>query len=410
MSLSLRIRLSAMMFLEFFVWGAWLPVLAVYIMDTPEKGGLGMSADQKGMLYGLLAFASIFMPMIAGQLTDRLVPTQVFLALAHLVGGAGLLYAAGAQSYWPLFWGLLIWSVTYAPTLSLVNSLSFSHLRDAEREFGPIRVFGTIGWIAAGWVLWMWRTGREISGNDCLYLAGGAAMVMGLFCFFLPHTPPARSGVSPWAFLKALQLLKNPRIAVFLLISFVVGTELPFYFNLTGNFLEDIGTQKENTSRVMSIGQMAEILTMLALPFFLKKYGPRKTLFLGILAWPVRYLIFAIGQPYELVVASIALHGICFVFFFVVAFIYIDSVASADIKGSAQGLLTLVIYGFGMWLGSLFTGFVEKSFTSATGDVDWSKVFLVPTVLTTLCAIVLMATFPRGSMKDVAGAAPEPAV
>jgi nucleoside transporter len=410
MGSALRIRLSVMMFLEFFAWGAWYSVLSVFIMKPRAAGGLGLDAVQNAEIYGLLALASIFMPMVVGQITDRLLPTQVFLALAHLVGGVGLLFAARQTEYGPLHTGILVWSLAYAPTISLTNSLAFTHLKDAERDFGLIRVFGTFGWIGAGWALSLWRNskGLAMEGNDCLYLAGGASIVMGLFCATLPHTPPARSGVSPWAFLKALRLLRDPRIAVFLLVSFIVGTELPFYFTLTGNFLKDLGAPEENISALMSIGQTAEVLTMLALPWFLKRFGPRKTLFLGVLAWPVRYLIFSMGGPYWLVVSSLALHGVCFVFFFVVAFIYIDSVAPKDIKASAQGLLTLIIYGLGMWLGNKFTGLVQEHFTRTDRTVNWTGVFLVPSVLTILCALVLFATFPRGSIKEVT-AVPEPA-
>ncbi|MGH2628106.1 MAG: MFS transporter [Anaerolineales bacterium] len=403
----LRARLSIMMFLEFFTWGAWYSVLSVYVENPPSQGGLGFSVLEKGDIYGLLALASIFMPLLAGQVTDRWVPTQVFLGLAHLAGAIGLFYAARQQEYGPVYSGVLLWSLAYAPTISLTNSLAFSHLKDAEKDFGLVRVFGTIGWIAAGLALTTWRgmEGLAIGGNDCLYLAGGSGVAMALYCFTLPHTPPARTGVSPWAFLEALSLLRDPRIAVFLVISFVVGTELPFYFTLTGNFLQHLGTDQRNIPALMTIGQVAEILTMLALPWFLKKLGPRKTLFLGVLAWPVRYLIFALGGPYELVVASLALHGVCFVFFFVVAFIYIDSVAPKDIKASAQGLLTLVIYGFGMWLGNKFTVRVQDYFTAEDSSINWTGVFLVPSVLTILCAVVLFLTFPKGSIREASAAA-----
>ena len=425
MTLGLRIRLSAMMFLEFFVWGAWFPALGVYLLKKTPEGGLGLDATQNGTIYGLLWLASIFMPLIAGQVTDRIVPTQIFLAAAHLIGAAGLFYAAGAQPpslapgqaapsgltpYDQLYLGILTWALAYAPTISLTNSLAFSHLRNAEREFGQVRMFGTLGWIAAGTALWAWRSWIKdgaFQGNDCLYLAAGTSIVMAIFCFTLPHTPPARSGVSPFAFLKALSLLRNPRIAVFLVVCFLVGTELPFFFNLTPLFLVDLGAQEKNVTALMSIAQWAELFTMLALPLLLLKFGPRKTLFIGVLAWPARYLIFALGQPYELVVASIALHGLCFVCFFVVAFIYIDSVAPKDIKASAQGLLTIVVYGFGMWLGSEFSSKVHEYFTADDQTtVNWTGVFLVPSVLTIACALVLFVTFPRGSIQEVS-AAPE---
>jgi nucleoside transporter len=420
MGLGLRIRLSAMMFLEFFVWGAWYSVLSIYLQKSTAEGGLGLDATQNGTIYGLLAFASIFMPLIAGQFTDRWMPSQIFLAIAHLVGAGGLYLAARSTSYGAMYTGILLWAVTFAPTLSLVNSLSFSHLKDPERDFGPIRVFGTLGWIAAGMLLlgvrnaladpgnsWharvtpIWEFLGKPTGNDCLYLGAAAAALMGLYCFTLPHTPPAKTGVSPFAFLKALALFGKPRVAIFLIISFVVGTELPFYFNLTGPYLMHLGYSEADIPGLMTIAQWAEIITMLALPLFLKTIGPRKTLFIGVLAWPVRYLVFAAGQPRELVVGALALHGLCFVCFFVVAFIYIDTVAPKDIKASAQGLITLVIYGFGMWLGSHFSGYIQAMFTS-NGQTDWTKVFLVPSGITIACALILFFTFPRGSIRDMA--------
>jgi nucleoside transporter len=414
MTPGLRIRLSAMMFLEFFVWGAWYGVLLKYLSDSPPTG-LGFSDTQGGNIYSLLPLASIFMPLLAGQLTDRLVPTQIFLGIAHLLGAGGLYLAAKSTDYTPVWGGILIWAIAYAPTISLTNSLAFSHVKDPEKDFGGIRVLGTIGWIAAGWVLAESRAreGIAIGGNDCLYLGAVSSLVMGLLCFALPHTPPAKTGVSPWAFLKALRLLKNPRIAVFLLVSLVVAVEFPFYFMFTDPFLQHLGVAKENTPRLLTIAQFAEIFTMLALPWFLKRLGPRKTLFLGVLAWPARYLVFAIGTPFWLVVAALALHGICFVFFFVVAFIYIDSVAPKDIRASAQGLLTLVIYGLGMFFGSLFAAAIKAHFTTSnplqpdSTIVNWTGIFLVPSVLTIACALVLFVTFPRGSMQEVS-AAPEP--
>jgi len=404
MSLSLWIRLSTMMFLQFFVWGAWYSVLSVYLL-----GPLRLSPAENASIMGLLAFASIFMPLIAGQITDRFIPSQVFLGFAHLAGAVGLYMGALGKDYPMVSMGILVWALAYAPTIALTNSLAFAHLKDPEKEFGSIRVLGTIGWIAAGWLLAAWRnSSHAIGGNDCLYLGAAASVVMGLYSFTLPHTPPARSGVSPFAFLKALSLLQNPRILVFLLVSFVVGTEIPFFFNLTPPFLKHLGIPESDISFYMSFGQIAEILTMLALPWFLKSFGPRMTLFIGVLAWPVRYAIFSLGEPRELILGALALHGFCFVFFFVVAFIWMNSVAPKDIRASAQGLLTLVIYGFGMWIGSWFSGWVQETFTE-NGQTDWRSVFLVPTGLTILCAIVLFATFPRGSMQEVtAGREPDP--
>jgi len=306
---------------------------------------------------------------------------------------------------------MLVWSLTYAPTISLTNSLTFSHIKDAEKDYGPIRFFGSIGWIVAGWMLTAWRSTEslKIGGNDCLYLAGGAAVLMGLFCFTLPDTPPAKSGVSPFAFAKAFALLLKPRIAVFLAVSFVGGMVLQFYFTPAGTYLEYLKTDPNYISTVLSIGQIFEMAAMLSLPFFLKKYGPRNVLFLGMMAFAIRNLVFAIGWPYWLVAASIGLHGISFVFFFVVSFIFIDAVAPKDIRASAQGLLTLIVFGFGNWLGNILEAKAEGWFTPPGGSLIWWKFFTLATVLSALCAVVFLLTFPKGSMKDAAGAPAEPA-
>lgn len=404
MAFNLRIRLSAMMFLEFFVWGAWVTVLSGHLKT------IGLSSEQSNSIYGLLGWASIFMPIIGGQITDRWFATQKFLGIAHLVGGAGLILAAVTSSYGMVFIGMLVWSLAFAPTISLTNSLAFSHMKDPEKDYSLIRTFGTIGWIASNWLLGQWRATEtiRIGGNDCLYLAAGAALIMGLFCFSLPNTPPAKSGVSPFAFARAFGLLRNMRVTVFLLVSFVAGMILWFYFPVIDPFLKDLGTSPENSPRIQSLGQISEIVCMLALPFFLKKIGPRTILILGMGAFALRNLIFMIGAPYELVAGACFLHGASFVFFFVVGFIFIDAAAPKDIKASAQGLLSLVVFGCAVVAGTWFSGKVMTWVTTDTG-VNWRLFFAIPLALSVICAVVFLLTFPKGSMKEAVGEpVPEP--
>ncbi len=400
MSLSLRIRLSAMMFLEFFVWGAWVTVLSNHMEAlklpkyTPE-------------IYGLLGLASLFMPILAGQITDRILPTQIFLAAAHLVGAAGLLVAAqagSAEQYGLIYWGMFVWALAYAPTISLTNSLAFTHIKDPEKEFSTIRLFGTFGWIASNWLLSGWRSieAIRIDSNDCLYLAGGASIVMALFCLFLPHTPPAKTGVSPFAFAKAFGLLRKPEMSLFLVVAFLVGVAFYFYFTLIGPFLAHVGAPETAIPALQSIGNFSEILAMLILPLCLKHWGPSITIALGALFGALRYTIFGFGEPYGLVVAALFTHGFYFTFFFVVGFIYIDMVAPKDIKGSAQGLLTLVVFGLSSYLGNKFIGMVQ---TTYQGRPDaWAKLWLVPALIAVACAILFLITFPKGSMKKAVGA------
>ena len=393
--MSAKFRLGTMMFLQYAVWGAWAPVLSAYLGDS-----LGFAGWQVGFIYGLLPVATIIAPMIGGQLADRYFPTQKVIAAMQLIGGAILLLGAAVTSYSAMVWVMLVYCVVYAPTLALTNSIAFINLKDSEKDFGKIRVWGTIGWIAAGWALFGWRVlaksapGIAIKG-DTLFLAGIFSIVMGIQSFSLPHTPPKKEGTKPWAFLEALKMLKDRNFLIFTIIAFVVATELQFYYVLTAPFLTStkIGVSNTSISLVMTIAQFAEIFVMaLLLPKILPKYGIKKTMTLGVLAWPLRYIIFVIGTPAWLVVASLSLHGFCYVFFFTAAYIYVDTVAPADIRASAQSLIAVIILGFGNFLGANFSGWIKDLFTK--DDItNWRNVFLVPTVLTLLCAVAFVALF-----------------
>jgi nucleoside transporter len=405
MSWSLRIRLSLMMFLQYAIWGAWAPVL------WPQLKALGFSDPQAAWVFGALWLACIVAPFIGGQIVDRWFPTQWFLAAVHLVGGVLLILNAREKEFGPFMTLMTIYSLLYAPTLALTNSLAFHHMKDAEREFGIIRVFGTLGWIAAGVALTVWR--KEMTqpiSADMLYLAGGFSIAMGISCCFLPHTPPRKEAENPWAFMEALQLLKNKNFAIFMAIAFVVTTELQFYYLPTAEFLENaVGIAQANVPAVMTTAQIAEIVAMaVLLPILLPVIGIRKALAIGVIAWPLRYIIFALYQsvPYQVVVASLTLHGIGYTFFFVVSQIYVNKVAPADIRASAQALLTLITLGIGSFLGTQFTGWImallsktQVVVAEAGGPArevlvrDWTWVFLVPCFLTGACAIAFLIWF-----------------
>jgi len=308
------------------------------------------------------------------------------------------------SDYTILVWLMLIYCIFYAPTLALTNSIAFINLKNSEKEFGAIRVWGTIGWIAAGLALAGWRTLAKSTEaialqGDTLFLAGIFSIIMGLTSFMLPHTPPKKEGAN----LEAIKMLRDKNFLVFALISFVVATELQFYYVLTSPFLTSakIGVAESAVSGIMVIAQIAEIFVMaILLPIVIKKYGIRKTMVFGILAWPLRYIIFSIGHPSWLVITSLTLHGFCYVFFFVAAYIYVDKVAPTDIRASAQSLIAIVILGFGNFVGSNFSGWIQKLFTKeimtdlGTKTItNWTGVFIVPTVLTILCAVFFMIFF-----------------
>ncbi|MBN1998376.1 MFS transporter [candidate division KSB1 bacterium] len=396
-----KIRLGFMMFLQYGIWGAWYPALSVYLQDI-----LGLTGTQTALIYNMLPLATILSPFIGGQLADRYFPTQKVIAFLNLLGGVFLLIASFISGYELMMLLMLLYCLFFAPTLALTNSITFHHLTDSEREFGWIRVGGTIGWIVVNLVLSGWRIvadkiGYSFIGGDMLLLAGIVSIFMGIFSFTLPHTPPNKQPGKPFAFLEALRMLKNPSFLVFIIICFVVSTELMFYYLLTGPFLQSdaIGVPPTLLTTVMNIAQFSEIFVLaLLLPFFLPKYGIKITLTLGVLAWPLRYIIFAIGTPPWLVIASLALHGFCFVFFFAAAQIYVDTVAPKDIRASAQSLISIVTYGLGLFVGGYFAGWIQDmaSVHAADGSItstNWSWVFMVPCVLTVLCAIVFPLTF-----------------
>jgi len=397
-----KFRLGLMMFLQYAIWGAWSPVLSEYLIND-----LGFSPFQMGVILGLLPLAIIISPFIGGQVADRYFASQKVVAFLQLSGGVLLAIVSTVTEYHTMMWLMLIYCLLYAPTLALTNSIAFINLKKSEKEFGYIRVWGTIGWIVAGLILMGWRFAARsfdplVFGGDTLLLAGFFSIIMGIQAFFLPHTPPKKEVERPWAFLEAIKMMKDKNFVVFISIAFVVATELMFYYNLTAPFLtsEKIGLSDAAVPGVMVIAQVAEILVMVALlPYLISKIGIRNILVIGVLAWPVRYIIFAIGTPSWLVIASLSLHGFCFVFFFVAAFIYVDMVSPRDIRHSAQSLITVVTYGLGNLLGSLFAGAVLDYFTTETGS-NWTAVFLVPCVLTVLCAFAFLLFF-RPTKKPV---------
>jgi len=404
--MSPKVRLGAMMFLQYAIWGAWAPVLSSYLITD-----LGFSGGQVGWIYALLPLATIIAPFIGGQVADRYFASERVIGFLAVTGGVVLIVVARTTDFRVMAGLMLLYSLLYAPTLALTNSIAMINLKDSEEEFGRIRVWGTLGWIAAGLMLTGWRRLGEggvlpVVAGDTLLLGGLLSIVMGLQSFTLPHTPPRREGVNPWAFAESLKMLRSKDFAIFVGITFVVATELEFYYILTAPFLQGpIGVSGANIPAVMTIGQLAEIFVM---AFFLskalKKYGMRRTLAIGVLAWPIRYVIFAIGSPGWLVIASLALHGFCYVFFFVAAFIYVDKVAPPDVRASAQSLIAIVSLGFGRFLGSLFAGGIRDFFT-ADGVTNWTAVFLVPCALTMLCAVAFLVFFRERAVPDVQGAA-----
>jgi nucleoside transporter len=407
-----RPSLAVMMFLQYAIWGAWSVALAGYLEQELGFAGLGLA-----LIYNALPLMSLIVPFTAGQVADRFMPAQRALALFHLLGGLLLFGLAFQRELVPMTTLMLAYAFFYAPTLALSNSVAFRNLKDPEVEFGPIRVWGTIGWIVANLLVTFMRSNFQSlqwGVIDVFALAGGISVLAAVLSLTLPHTPPARESSDPLAFTKAFGLLRDPNYRIFFIIALIVGTELPLYYVLTFPFLQSaggvVGITSENLPSWMTIAQVAEIFTIaFMLPAVLPIWGVRKTMLLGIFAWPARYAVFALAwamhqqAPWTvwLAVASLALHGFCYVFFFVVAFIYTDMVAPRDVRSSAQALINVAVLGVGMLIGGFFAGWLKDVFTT-DGVTNYTMVFLVPTVITVLAGIAFALLFREKPAGEVA--------
>lgn len=373
-----RVKLSTMMFLQYFVWGAWYVTLGTWLAET-----LKFSGEQIGLAYGTTALAAMISPFFVGMVADRFFSSERLLAVLHVVGGGILFYASTQTSFGPLYGVLLAYTLCYMPTLALTNSLSFHHMDDPGREFPGIRVLGTIGWIVAG--LFIGTMQLEATAVP-MRLAAGASVVLGLFSLVLPHTPPKKLGHRPTLGdvlgLDALKLMRDRSFAVFVIGSFLVCIPLKFYYAFTNPFLNDIGVS--NAAGKMTLGQMSEIFFMLVMPWFFRRLGVKYMLLVGMAAWATRYVLFAYGDNTTLVwmlYGGILLHGICYDFFFVTGQIYVDNKAPGDLRAAAQGFIAFVTLGVGMFIGSWLSGLVVDGFSTVTADGvqrAWEQIWLVP--------------------------------
>jgi len=370
-----RLMLSGMMFVQYFVWGAWYVTLGTYLGST-----LGFNGTQIGLLYGTTAVAAMISPFFVGMVADRYFATEKILALLHLTG-AVLLYLASTITDFPaLYAALLAYTLCYMPTLALTNALTFHHVGDAARDFPRIRVLGTIGWIAAG--LLVGRMGVEATALP-LRIAAGASGLMALYALMLPHTPPARRAdrlaVRDVLGLDALALMKDRSFATLVVGSFLLCIPLQFYYAFTNLFLNEIGVAEPASK--MTMGQMSEIGFMLLMPWFLSRLGVKTTMLIGMAAWSARYLLFAQGNAGDLswmLYAGILLHGICYDFFFVTGQIYVDQRADVRIRAAAQGFIAFVTLGAGMFIGAWASGAVVEAYTLADGAHDWQTIWMIP--------------------------------
>ena len=377
-------RLGTMMFLQYALWGAWLPVTARYLSASISDGGLGFSGTQIGMILGLAgSIGAIASPFIAGQIADRYFSTERILAFLVTAGAIVKWVTASQTDYQSWLVLSIIYSVLYMPTLALSNSITFAHIDDQENNFPKIRVWGTIGWIVASWafpMIWLqtdlqlqWMppfiVGAEIPNvtsrlSDALKFSSIISISYGAFCFLLPPTPPKRDAVEKLAFKKAFDLFQYSSFTILVIASLAVSIIHQIYFLQTGPFLSHIGIPDSQIGPAMTIGQFAEILAMAYLGFFLKRLGFKKVITIGIAAYFFRYVIFGTAMlPVWIIVVSQVFHGFCYAFFFATAYIYVDKLADQDVRHSAQTVFGIIILGGGPVIGGWLSGHLQNMYT-----------------------------------------------
>ncbi|MEE2775647.1 MAG: MFS transporter [Acidobacteriota bacterium] len=435
-SSTVKKRLSWMMFLQYAVWGFWLPVLARYLQASSAEGGLGFTPGQVGWILGLAgSIGAVSAPFVAGQFADRYFASERFLAVLLVLGGAIKIWTAFQTTFAAWLWLSVLYSVVFTPTLALTNSMAFAHLDDPDREFPFVRVYGTIGWIAASWLfpaVWLlsdvslqlmppFYAGTEVADATsrlahALVFSGVTSIGYAGFCFLLPHTPPRREGVEKLAFAKAFRLFRHRSFAVLVLASLPIAVIHQIYFMQTAPFFADVlGLRDSQIGPAMTIGQFAEIAVMAGVGLLLKRLGVRWVVTIGALAYFVRYAIFATAAlPTWVIVSSQALHGFCYACFFAVAYIYVDRLAPEDVRHSAQTVFGIIILGVGPVLAAPFLGFLAESFTPAGGTLDYSSLWMTLALVGLATAVGFLLAFrdeteegaPAVVPVDAAGAEP----
>lgn len=434
-----RTRLSVMMFLQYFVWGAWWVTLGTYLSNARDLDGDRLFSDAfVGGAYGTASIAAMIAPFFVGMIADRFFSTERLLFVLHVVGAVILYFLATLKSPELFYGGLIVYFLTYMPTLSLTNSISFHHLSDPAREFPGVRVLGTIGWIVAGIFVGSLFIAREkwglhfdrplglpftlqlgnVLGAESkvepttipMLIAAAAQLVLGVFCLALPHTPPSKSAgqsASDVLGLDALGLLKQWPFFVFVAGSFLICIPLQFYYTWTNPFLNELNVA--NAAAKQTYGQMSEIFFMLLMPFFFARLGVKWMLLVGMFAWALRYVLFAFGNAGSdmwMLYVGILLHGICYDFFFVTGQIYVDNKAPTHVRAAAQGFIAFVTLGLGLFVGSIVSGWVVNHYATPGAAIghDWRSIWLIPAAMAGAVMILFAVLFHErgdGRTKDI---------
>ena len=394
MNMQIRIRLGTMMFLEYFIWGAWYVTVGTWLSTT-----LHFQGEQVGLIAGTTAVGAIIAPFFVGLVADKLFATERVLAGLHLSGALLLFLASKQTGFGAVYTVVLLYCLCFMPTLALTNSLSFRQMQDPKQQFGPIRVLGTGGWIVAGLVVG--KLGLEATARP-LQIAAACSALLGVYSLTLPHTPPLARGdrvtLTNLFPREAIALLRERSMAIFALASFLICIPLQFYYAFTNLFLNNTGVH--NAAGKMTGGQMSELLCMLLIPWFFRRLGVKYMLAAGMGAWVLRYLLFAFGDPGPhvwMLWLGILLHGICYDFFFVTGQIYIDRKAAPALRAAAQGLISFITYGLGMFVGSWLSGAVVEHYTAhgSTGaaSYDWRGIWIIASVASAVVLVTFLLAF-----------------
>ena len=394
-----RFQLSFLFFLEFFIWGGWFVTMGTFLSQEFNASG-----SQLAQAYETQSIGAIIAPFVIGLIADRYFAAQKILGILHLVGAALLFTVSEAESFASFYPYIFIYMLLYMPTLALANAVAFNQMKDPSKEFASIRVLGSIGWIAAGITIgtMAWEGSQTLKYT--FYMASGASAFLGIYSFFLPNTPPRlgsdkKPSLREILGLDALAMLKDRGFLFFFIASILICIPLAFYYQHANQFLNEVGMQAAASK--MIFGQISEVLFLLLLPFFIKRYGIKNALIVGILAWGVRYLLFAFGDTGAqtwMLLFGILLHGICYDFFFVSGQIYTDFKAGETYKSTAQGLITLATYGVGMLIGFRFAGWLTDQYVTDTGHL-WKEIWVQPAIFSFIVLTLFLIFFKNETIK-----------
>lgn len=396
----IRAQLSLMMFLQFFVWGAWYGQMSKYLTNQLQATG-----DQVGNAYATFSIAMVVAPFFIGMLADRFFAAQKVLGVLNLLGAAILFVITKTENPVSFFWIMLLYCLTFAPTIALTNSISMQQMTNPEKEFPSIRVFGTISWIVVTNIVGFLGVGDKVAIFQISMLA---AALLGVLAFFLPNTPPSTTGSVSFAQIvgkDAFVLFKSRSFTIFFVSSILICIPLSFYYawanpSLTDAYISAFPNEDPTGFKIenkMSLGQASEVIFMILLPFAFRKFGVKKILIIALIAWIIRFLFFGYGTADTsvwMLYTAILLHGVCFDFFFVTGQIYTDLKAGEKIKSQAQGLISLATYGIGMFIGSVISGKVKDLYSSGDPVVtNWTNVWLVPAGIAVVVLILFVLFF-----------------